>query len=59
MEKVITVGLQTSTLNSKLVEESMDELGRLTDTAGGVVVHSIIQNAIVLIRQLSSARESV
>jgi GTP-binding protein HflX len=43
MEKVITVGLQTPAQSPQFIRESMDELYRLADTAGGVVVYSLIQ----------------
>ena len=43
MEKVITVGLQTNAQSANFTRDSMDELTRLVETAGGRVLESVIQ----------------
>lgn len=42
-EKVILVGVVHSGQRQKQVEESLDELKRLTETAGGKPIHNLIQ----------------
>ena len=44
MEKVITVGIKTKGLSYKQLYGSLDELGRLVNTAGGEVFSTVIQN---------------
>src|SRR5207247_595375 len=43
MERVITVSLQMQAANSQSARESMEELLRLVDTAGGQVIHAVTQ----------------
>lgn len=42
-EKAVLVGIELPADNSDMVEESMNELGRLADTAGAVVEGSLVQ----------------
>jgi GTPase len=46
-EKVILVGVFGPDLSRELAQEHLDELERLTDTAGGVAVKKILQNRTV------------
>ncbi len=43
-EKVLLVGVQTNYTSARQLEESMQELSALSDTAGGLVVDMVIQN---------------
>jgi len=43
MEKVITVGIKTRETGYRELNNSLDELGRLVNTAGGEVFSTIIQ----------------